>query len=391
MKRVLGVMAFVAMALVPFSGVAAQGPASPSGGAPRGAVLGVSVTPATGRADVMIAVDGTADVMDFKLDGGKRIVMDFSGVTLGRSFATYDKVSRAGITNIRYSQYRADVVRIVLDLDTPREYTVLKGEHDVRISVTGPDAFAPWHAGSGAKSTVTGVSLGAVAAQLTDASPGALGKNFEEARRAPAVTAPAKFLPAKLTPEPSYAEPRITITLNDVHIRDVIERFAEFGGRTIVVGRTVDGFVNATIKDQPWDVALRQILTAQGLSALEDSTGIISVDSYTNLADRAKVEPTATHIITVNYAKAETMANTVRSLLTAGCSSAPANAPVGAPSPVAQAQVAQCASRGSVAFDEKTNTVIVTEIPSRLAEIESYVHDLDVRTPQVTKIGRAHV
>jgi len=96
------------------------------------------------------------------------------------------------------------------------------------------------------------------------------------------------------------------------------------------------------------------------------------------------VEPTATRIIAVNYAKAETMANTVRSLLTAGCSSAPANAPVGAPSPVAQAQVAQCASRGSVAFDEKTNTVIVTEIPSRLAEIESYVRDLDVRTPQVT-------
>jgi type IV pilus assembly protein PilQ len=43
-----------------------------------------------------------------------------------------------------------------------------------------------------------------------------------------------------------------------------------------------------------------------------------------------------------------------------------------------------CSARGSASFDEKTNTVIVTETPARLADIESYIHDLDIRTPQVS-------
>jgi type IV pilus assembly protein PilQ len=144
------------------------------------------------------------------------------------------------------------------------------------------------------------------------------------------------------------------------------------------MGKTVDGFVNATIDDQPWDVALKTILTMQGLSAIEDSTGIISVDSYTNLADRAKVEPLRTEVIPVNYANAETMSLTVRSLLGAGCGGAAPGASAAAQGP------STCSSRGSVSFDAKTNTVIVTETDARLADITSYIRDLDVRTPQVT-------
>ena len=43
-----------------------------------------------------------------------------------------------------------------------------------------------------------------------------------------------------------------------------------------------------------------------------------------------------------------------------------------------------CNARGSVGFDEKTNSVIVTETAARLTEIEGYIRDLDVRTPQIT-------
>ena len=108
----------------------------------------------------------------------------------------------------------------------------------------------------------------------------------------------------------------------DTDIRDVITSFSQFSGRTIVVGKGVTGIVTASIKNQPWDVALRSILQSQGLNALEDSNGIITVDSYTNIADRAKVEPLYTHVISVNYAKAEIMAATVKSLLGAGCGGA---------------------------------------------------------------------
>ena len=43
-----------------------------------------------------------------------------------------------------------------------------------------------------------------------------------------------------------------------------------------------------------------------------------------------------------------------------------------------------CSSRGSVGSDEKTNSVIVTETLAHLRDIEGYIKDLDVRTPQIT-------
>ena len=362
MRRVHGLAACAAV-LVPLVATS-QGPSVARERVPTGAVTALSVVPGSGRADVVVGLSGAVDVLDFVLDAGKRVVVDFKGATLGMPAALYDGISRAGITNVRIGQNQSDVVRLVVQLDAAHEYTVVRGDKDVRISVNGSDAFEPWRAGSPARGSASRVSVGPP--QTPEAT---------EPVRAPP-PAPA----SRRVPEPSSSEPRITITFNDVQIRDVITTFAQFSHRTIIVGRTVDGIVNATIEDQPWDVAMKSVLQSMNLSALEDTTGIITVDSYANLADREKIEPLHTRTIAVNYAKAETMSGTVKALLGAGCAAAPVTA---AGATAAQA-VAQCQSRGSVTFDEKTNSVIVTETNARLAEIGSYIHDLDVRTPQVT-------
>jgi type IV pilus assembly protein PilQ len=364
--------AFAAAMLVPLAPVPGQGPSAPREAALTGAVTALSVVPGTGRADVVIAVDGAVDVMDFTLEAPQRIVIDLKGATLRLPASLYDRVSRGGIVNIRMAQYREDMVRVVLDMDARREYTVVRGDHDVRISVAGSDTFAAWRVGGASKAIVGDVAVRVSAPEPTPAAP--LPSKAQENSTPPAAAAAS----GKPAGEPQSQEPRISVSFADANIREVLGTFAAFAHRTIIMGRTVDGNVNATIDDQPWDVALKYILSSQGLSAVEDSTGIISVDSYTNLADRAKVEPLQTQVIQVNYAKAETMSNTVRSLLGAGCGGgAPAGGGGGAPA-------AGCNSRGSVSFDEKTNTVIVTETPARLADITSYIRDLDIRTPQVT-------
>ena len=362
MRRVHGLAACAAV-LVPLVATS-QGPSVARERVPTGAVTALSVVPGSGRADVVVGLSGAVDVLDFVLDAGKRVVVDFKGATLGMPAALYDGISRAGITNVRIGQNQSDVVRLVVQLDAAHEYTVVRGERDVKISVNGSDAFEPWRAGSPVRGSASRVSVG----------PPPTPEATEPVRAPPPAPAPRR------APEPSSSEPRITITFNDVQIRDVITTFAQFSHRTIIVGRTVDGIVNATIEDQPWDVAMKSVLQSMNLSALEDTTGIITVDSYANLADREKIEPLHTRTIAVNYAKAETMSGTVKALLGAGCAAAPVTA---AGATAAQA-VAQCQSRGSVTFDEKTNSVIVTETNARLAEIGSYIHDLDVRTPQVT-------
>jgi type IV pilus assembly protein PilQ len=375
MRRVWGLAAFAAAILVPLAPVAGQGPSAPREAALTGTVTALSVVPGTGRADVVIAVDGAVDVMDFTLEAPQRIVIDLKGATLKMSASLYDKVSRGGIINIRMAQYREDMVRVVLDMDARREYTVVRGDHDVKVSVAGSDAFAAWRVGNAARAVVGDV---AVRMAVPENTPAVTAPAAPVPWKAPKRSAPLDATAAdrKLSAEPQSQEPRISVSFADANIREVLGVFAAFAHRTIVMGKTVDGNVNATIDDQPWDVALKYILAMQGLSAVEDSTGIISVDSYVNLADRAKVEPLQTQVIQVNYAKAETMSNTVRSLLGAGCGAAP---PGGG-----GAAAASCSSRGTVSFDEKTNTVIVTETPARLMDITSYIRDLDIRTPQVT-------
>ncbi|HEX7547296.1 MAG TPA: secretin N-terminal domain-containing protein [Gemmatimonadaceae bacterium] len=387
MKRVWRSAALAAMLSVPFSGRAALAAAVGRDVPPQqGSITALSVVPGSGHADVVIAVEGQSiEIIDFTLESPRRIVVDLKGATLGMPAPFYDKVARGGITNIRMAQWKTGIVRIVLDLDGPRDYSVVRGEHDVRVAVNGPDAFAAWRSDPPRAGVVTDLSV----TPSTGSAPAASSVDRAQVEP-PANSEPPAKAAARRAPEPQQSqEPRISVEFEDTEIRDVITSFSVFSGRTIVVGKGVAGLVTATIKDQPWDVALRSILQSQGLNALEDATGIITVDSYQNIADRAKVEPLFTHVISVNYAKAETMANTVKSLLGAGCGGGSGSPGGGGGAGVAVAAAAAagattCSARGSASFDEKTNTVIVTETPARLADIESYIHDLDIRTPQVS-------
>jgi type IV pilus assembly protein PilQ len=360
-------------------------------------VTALSVMPGSGRAEVVISISGDVDLMDFALDNGKRIVVDIKGATLGFTPKGYDNVQRAGISNIRFSQFSKEVVRVVVVLDSPREYTVVKGERDIRVSVEGPSEFTPWS--TQAQASQQGQQGQQGRPVVTNASVNTNPPPRDSASRPPvrnANTNPrVEQLP--LVPEQQGRAQggmsRISIAFHDADIRDVVVAFADHSGKTIVVGPAVTGTVRATIVDQPWDVALKSILDGYGLAAVEDSLGIIRVDSYANLAALAAVEPMFTRVIQVNYTRAEVMAGTVRSLLGAGC---------GGPAPSAQQQAAgaagggappaaggggmsvTCNARGSVSHDEKTNSVIVTETAARLEEIQGYIRDLDVRTPQIT-------
>ena len=365
---------------------ASETPRAPS------SVTALSVVPAAGRAEVVVAIDGTVDVVDFTLNNPRRIVVDFRGATLTAPARFYDKVSRGGITNVRVAQYKPDVVRLVLDLDGAREYSVVRGEREVRIAVSGPDQFAAWQMGGGGKATPAATAAVPAVVPAAATEPKAelpLGILRE--------VAPAAPLP--------FEQPRITVTYDkDTEIRDVIGSFATFANKTIVAGAGVAnakiGFME--IKNQPWDVALAAILRSVGLTAIEDSTGIITVDSYANIANRTAQEPLVSQIVPVYYAKAATLATTITGLLSAGCAkggaavpqaqapaggAAPAGGEAGAPDAGAGGSATAISTagcgRGSVATDEKTNVLIITETQARLNDVMGFIKDLDVRTPLV--------
>lgn len=344
-------------------------------------VTAVTVVPGAGRADVLLSFAGELEVTDFVLENPSRIVVDLRGARLDLRAPTYDRVARAGIRNVRLGQYDANVVRLVLDVDGPRQYDVTREANTVRISVRGADDFAPW-------------SAGAVATRAVPQEP------VREVETAPRIEA----APTVMRTQQRSEAPRLSITIANESIFDVIAHFAAFSGRTFVTGQGVSGTVRFTeIINQPWDVALSKVLSANGLQAVEDSTGIITIDSYRNLAARVAAEPLVTQLVPVNYASAAALAGTIRQLI-AACSSGSvgsestvvdtqAGGDAGAAGAGAEAAPAaggssnpaqpQTCGRGVVTFDEKTNTLLITETVSRLPEIVSYVRDLDFRTPQV--------
>src|SRR3954467_969234 len=389
-------------------------------------VHSVSVVPSSGKTEVVIGVNAAVDVQDFALDAPARVVVDMKGATLDMRYRTYDKVSRGGITNVRYSQYRPNIVRVVIELDEKHPYEVKRNSGEVRVSVTGGKTadYSSWSSSSAttyaAAPAPTPVRPVSTTSDATNTAVPAARPAWKPPATRPAYTAPApstvvaqvETSPAPATTQDDYVapvseptrttratsdyvktsslfvatqqsqQPPITVTFQDTDIRDVIASFAAFSGRTIVVGKDVTGTITAEVKNQPWDVALRAILQGQGLAASEDPiSGIITVDSYSNILNRQASEPLQTQLVSINYARATNLVPTVQQLLQKDCL---ANAQIPSSGNVSQNnQRPNCVARGLVAADSTTNTLIITETASRLADVLQYVRNLDVRTPQV--------
>jgi type IV pilus assembly protein PilQ len=376
-------------------------------------VHSVSVVPSSGKTEVVIGVNAAVDVQDFTLATPARVVVDLKGATLQMSHRSYDRVARGGITNIRYSQFSPNVVRVVIDLDAKHPYSVKRNDREVRIAVTGgrTEDYSSWSTlkegyvaaptpppartvatravAEATYATHTPVTSAPASVQATPKivsqvqSTGAMVDAQDYA--ASEVPSPIRIAAIADKPVALFSQAQqsqqapITVTFQDTDIRDVIASFAAFSGRTIVVGKEVTGTVTAEIRNQPWDVALRAILQGQGLAASEDfMSGIITVDSYANILNRQASEPLQTQLISINYARAHMLVPTIQQLLQKDCPQVPSSGNVSQAN-----QRPNCVARGLVAADSTTNTLIITETASRLADVLQYVRSLDVRTPQV--------
>lgn len=300
-----------------------------------GSVTGVSVVSAPGRAEVVIAISGAVQLKDFILKDPARLVLDLTGTTLdSRALGLYDGVNRGGVLNVRTGQYSAQVVRVVVELDAVKDYTIDQNAGEIRISFGAERPFLAW----------------------SSAAPGEFS--------APAVR-PASARPAG-SPEVSavaYApsaqgdEPRITVTWDRASIADVVAGFAAFSGRSIILGRDIKGEVSAEVKNQPWTQAFYAVLATQGLSATELPGGIIRVDSPSALSALDSLEPLETVVVRMNYARAKEMSKNLDGILTKG--------------------------RGKVFPDTASNSLIITDTRSRIQNIAAFTRGLDIRTPQV--------
>ena len=348
--------------------------------APTASVISLSVVPTTDRADVVIGVDGPVQVQHFTLHDPDKIVVDITGADLGMPASDpYDRIARAGIVDVRYSQYRRNVVRVVLTLDSARTYSVVRGHHDVRIAVEGTTRrLSTWHVGYDVQSTDV-ADQGSRSEVVEGRSP---SPKVSEPRGEPAL-GQSRFV----TMQQRTQQPRITIAWENADVHDVLAAFAAFSGRTIIPAVDVKGTVTAEISNQPWDVAMRAILNANGFDAVEDENGIIIVDTFSHLISRQNAEPLNTRTIRLNYARANSVADMVKERLSRDCSrvTIPGAAPSALrPNGTPDIQLnPNCPVRGAVTADSLTNSLSITDIPANLDVLEAYAKSIDLRQPQV--------
>jgi type IV pilus assembly protein PilQ len=342
--------------------VVGAAPAAHAAAPPAGELTAVRIVAAPGRVDFVLRVSGTVDVSDFLLSAPDRLVLDLVGATLGTTgVKLYDGVNRGGITNVRYAQYKPDVVRVVLDLESAKTYKVERTGEEIRVSfgTQSAAAFAEWNTEPGEGARVVPASARTVRAVEAEADADEVSADLPRAASAPQYAGPEVGVPLEQSAAMrSRQEPRITVTWDRASIADVVAGFAAFSGRTIILGKDIKGEVNAEIKNQPWPQAFQAVLATQGLTAQEMPGGIIRVDAPQVLAALDSLEPLETSVVRINYAQAGSLGKTVESILTKG--------------------------RGRVIADTATNSLIITDTRSRVGQIAEFTRGLDLKTPQLS-------
>ena len=170
--------------------------------------------------------------------------------------------------------------------------------------------------------------------------------------------------------EPEYYGEPITMTLKDADIKDVLRSFAEFSGLNVVVQPGVEGEVTVQLTQVPWDQALAMILKINGLDyQLEGNImRIAPIEQFRAEAEeQAAIEaakvlaiPLKTVMQRVSYATAGDIASVL-----------------------AQGRGGILSQRGSVLVDNRTNTLIIKELPDNINTVLAVIESLDIPEPQV--------
>ena len=157
-----------------------------------------------------------------------------------------------------------------------------------------------------------------------------------------------------------------SLDVEGADLRTVLRAIAEFSGRNIILGQNIKATVRITLRNVAWQDALKSVLRANGLDYVEDGA-VIRVDEAGKL-NSEKVEretanartlelvPLETRIVKLNYANANEMQAPLQPAMS---------------------------KRGSVQVEKRTNSLIVTDLPSNLDAVIKMAADLDSATPQI--------
>ena len=376
----------------------------PAGATATASVISsVAITQAPQRAAVRVEGEGRLDAHASRMQNPDRLVLDFSGTRLAVQKMVIPGVS-APVRGVRLGQYRPDVARVVVDLTEATPYQIshdgsavviqFDGTPEVPFSPAAPATFtksrasfdykpsAPRRAELRAAKSLAIISPRfALPGELTQPSVllASFNGNTEPARPAAqaaqqavqqassaASTMAASAGQAAAAPAGKYTGEPISVNLKEVDLRDFFRLIHEISGLNVVLDPAVKGTLTIVLDEVPWDQALDIVLQNNSLDK-QLSGNVLRIATKDTLKkeaetardlEKAQAEAIAPVTVTrvLSYAKAASMKDTLKKFLSA---------------------------RGDILSDDRSNQLIVRDIPSVIPTIDNLIRQLDRKSQQV--------
>jgi type IV pilus assembly protein PilQ len=390
---------------------------APAGAKTTSAVISsVAITQAPERSAVRVEGEGRLDVHAGRMQNPDRLVLDFAGARLAVQKTAIPGIA-APVRGVRIGQYRPDVARVVVDLTTATPYQVSRDGDAVVIYFENPSttpvvpvssvttltsrqnermqpefqyiAASPrLVAGRSSKElkisaprfalpgelTQPSVTLASFSGKKGPVSPdsttsqAAAQQAVQQANTAATTMATSSQAPAGPAPTPAgkYTGEPISVNLKDVDLKDFFRLIHEISGLNVVLDPAVKGTLTIVLDEVPWDQALDIVMQNNSLdkqlngNVLRIATRATLKNEAETQRDLEKAQAEAIAPVTVtrvlSYAKAASMAPTLKKFLS---------------------------SRGDILFDDRSNQVIIRDIPSVIPILDNLIRQLDRKSQQV--------
>jgi type IV pilus assembly protein PilQ len=389
---------------------------SPAGTTVTAAVISsVAITQAPERAAVRVEGEGRLNVHAGRMQNPDRLVLDFAGARLAVQRTVIPGISDP-VRGVRVGQYRPDVARVVVDLTAATPYQVSRDGEAVVIYFETPSATPveslpsttiltsrqnektrpEFHYSAAPPRLVAGHSVKdlkisaprfALPGELTqpsitlasfsekkgpvrpDSTTQQAAQQAVQQATTAATMATSSQAQAAAAPSPAagkYTGEPISVNLKDVDLKDFFRLIHEISGLNVVLDPAVKGSLTIVLDEVPWDQALDIVLQNNSLDK-QLSGNVLRIASRATLKNEAetqrdleKAQAEAIAPVTVprvlSYAKASALAPILKKFLS---------------------------SRGDILFDDRSNQLIIRDIPSTIPTIDNLIRNLDRKSQQV--------
>ncbi|EKO3991192.1 type IV pilus secretin PilQ [Vibrio fluvialis] len=163
----------------------------------------------------------------------------------------------------------------------------------------------------------------------------------------------------------------ISINFQDIPVRNVLQLIADYNEFNLVVSDSVRGNLTLRLDGVPWQQVLDIILQVKGLDKRVDGNVIlVAPKEELDLREKQQLEKARmaeelgdlqSDILIINFAKASDIAQMIGG----------------------DGAVNMLSERGSISIDERTNALLIRELPENIAVIRDIVASLDIPVKQV--------